>query len=1156
MPSLAKLAGGSILSRHKTVDNAPVAIENVFAIIRYTGIDNSKYSSTAVQADIFSPDLQFDTANTNNPMSVVNFGNEVVLVGVCVDLSGNCYSVGYQITTTGQVPYIAKMAPSGALLWSYSLTAITSGLFADVKIDPSGYICAVGNADNNFLVAKFDVNGGLQWVLSEAYSISGSTTNTKAGAQRLVFDTIGNIYLTGTVVNNNPTPITSSAFVAYVSTAGVLQWAVVVTPSSGATYPNTTGNAIARDSTGNIFVALTSYVNAQNTTFYNDSQVISASATENTVSSGFVVKLNASGAYETSIRLNSTATYSSASVPNSGCTAIVIDASDNVYVGGWVGEYQSVGLQFSNALVLNWGMAEVTTFLNYPTQVCLDNKGNVYFGNYLNCYKYTTAGTFVYGQVFYDFVGINAMVIDTTDTLTLVGTLGVTENAVNLALNQVNSSQGWPYEAGSICRISQASNTASGNAAGGAFVYGTSVTPPASSTCSTIIGSTLVSTAATFSTIALSAQTKFDPTVTAVYNSAPSNYTLATTGGTAWFKCINTTDNHALIDQINYGAGYYLSTDQTTAVSIPANTFNFTLDGAVLNSTSTSLPEFISNETGDYISWFFTNYANFFDTVEYVGNGTTQVVSHGLNAAVGMIMIKAVDGTNAHDWAIYHREEPGNYATLVSKSGFVANVSIFGNNAIAVAPTTGSFTVGSDLSVNASGTNYVAYLFAHDASTTGLIQCGSYTGANNSNAPEVTLGWEPQYLMILPHAAGTNVTVYDYARGLTTDGFNAVLPINSNEAAATYSSYTIPTVAPSPTGFVVKASTTLMSTTQEADISTSGLQYNYVAIRRGPLIYPTSGTSVFNAIAYSSTGIAGSIVGFGFSPDIVIATCSTGTTYGPVIYDRLRGALSAFAPPLFTANTNSETTLTLTSDTIQNITMDGFTVGLDTTYGIINHSGSNYVYWGFKRAPGFLEQVCYQGAGGQLLNHNLGAIPELIIFANRTAPEDRYVWSNKIPAGYLKLNTTDPAVASASFGLIGDGTQDYLPTIDTFYAGSLVSVDTSHWYAAYLFASAPGVSVINTYVGNGTTLTINCQFQNGPRFILIKNTTAAGDWYVWDSARGTTSQLSAHTSLNTVAADVTTDVSVVTTTSGFMVSQLAATNINVNGNVYLYFAIA
>jgi hypothetical protein len=73
---------------------------------------------------------------------------------------------------------------------------------------------------------------------------------------------------------------------------------------------------------------------------------------------------------------------------------------------------------------------------------------------------------------------------------------------------------------------------------------------------------------------------------------------------------------------------------------------------------------------------------------------------------------------------------------------------------------------------------------------------------------------------------------------------------------------------------------------------------------------------------------------------------------------------------------------------------------------------------------------------------------------------------------------------------------------------------------------------------------------------MIKRTDSTGDWYVWDSARGIVAGNDPHLSLNTNAAEVTTDDSVDTDNSGFIVNQVAATNVNVTSATYIFLAIA
>ena len=106
------------------------------------------------------------------------------------------------------------------------------------------------------------------------------------------------------------------------------------------------------------------------------------------------------------------------------------------------------------------------------------------------------------------------------------------------------------------------------------------------------------------------------------------------------------------------------------------------------------------------------------------------------------------------------------------------------------------------------------------------------------------------------------------------------------------------------------------------------------------------------------------------------------------------------------------------------------------------------------------------------------------------------------------------------------------------------------------FATKAGISKVGSYTGNGSNQTINCGFTTGARFILIKRTDFTGNWFVWDSVRGIVAGNDPHLSLNTTAAEVTTDDSIDPDTSGFIVNQDAATNINVNAATYIYLSLA
>jgi hypothetical protein len=217
------------------------------------------------------------------------------------------------------------------------------------------------------------------------------------------------------------------------------------------------------------------------------------------------------------------------------------------------------------------------------------------------------------------------------------------------------------------------------------------------------------------------------------------------------------------------------------------------------------------------------------------------------------------------------------------------------------------------------------------------------------------------------------------------------------------------------------------------------------------------------------------------------------------------------------------------------------------------NSGSPIITWNFQRAPGFFDEVCYTGTGvaGRTVSHNLGSVPSCIIVKRRSATGDWAIYHSDL--GNTKY---------VQFSILAAGTSstywnDTSPTSTDFTLGTITDVNASgSTYVAYLFATCAGVSKVGTYTGNGSSQTIACGFTAGSRFVMIKRTNTTGDWYVWDSVRGMVAGNDPHLSLNTNAAEVTTDDSVDTDNSGFIVNQDAATNINVTSSTYIFLAIA
>jgi hypothetical protein len=331
-------------------------------------------------------------------------------------------------------------------------------------------------------------------------------------------------------------------------------------------------------------------------------------------------------------------------------------------------------------------------------------------------------------------------------------------------------------------------------------------------------------------------------------------------------------------------------------------------------------------------------------------------------------------------------------------------------------------------------------------------------------------------------------------------------------------------------------------------VNRNGDTYIYIAIRRGPMKVPTSGTSVFTPIARTGTGAA-ALDNTNFPVDLAVIRDRTNNSDDRNFFqDRLRGNDVAVS----STNASAELSgLSATSVAFDNNT--NLKISAPGVLDLWNKSGATYVDWLFRRAPGFFDVVCYTGTGSNTTQtHNLGVVPELIFVRRRATGANWDTYSAALSnTEYLILN----GISAKATGTTQWNSTS--PTSTVFSIGTSTTVNASGGtYVAYLFATVAGVSKVGSYTGNGSNQTINCGFTGGARFVLIKCTDSTGDWYVWDSARGIVSGNDPHLSLNTTAAEVTTDDSVDTDSTGFIVNQLAATNINVSSASYIFLAVA
>ena len=603
---------------------------------------------------------------------------------------------------------------------------------------------------------------------------------------------------------------------------------------------------------------------------------------------------------------------------------------------------------------------------------------------------------------------------------------------------------------------------------------------------------------------------------------------LATKGGMIWQKGRSYVGNHVISDTVrglSGGRSKEIYPNLTNAEDIDSSVTAFYSNGFRAGANGAT-----NSSGGTVASWTFRKQPKFFDVVTYTGTGSNTTISHSLGSVPACIFVKRTDTTG--DWQIYHRSLANTEYLVLNTTAAKATGLTRWNS---TTPTSTVFSLGTATTVNASGGTYVAYLFAHDAGGFGLtgtdnvISCGSVDTGASGTSGTANLGWEPQFVIIKRTNGAENWMQFDNMRGLGV--LYAANKLNPNSTNAE--------------GGVGADEIQISSTGLTIANVGNNAQFIYIAIRRGPMKVPTSGTSVFTPVARSGTG-ATSTVSNTIKTDLIISMTRNTAGLSSGVWDRLRGV----AAYLETTGTASEST---SSDSVTALNNTAYVLGADGGTDRINRSGYTYANWTFSRAPSFFDVVCYTGTGvtSRTFNHNLTVTPEMIIYKSRSLAVEHWgVYT--APTGIGKVLFLDD---TSSSGTYSQRTLAVSSTTVTIGDNDEVNKSGST-YVAYLFATCAGVSKVGTYTGTGTTLQVDCGFTSGARFVLIKRTDSTGAWYVWDSARGIVSGNDPYLLLNSTAAEVTNTDYIDTYSAGFEISSTAPAAINSNTGTFIFLAIA
>lgn len=994
---------------------------------------------------------------------------------VATDSSGNFYAAGTATTSSGTLYIIvAKYGSSGSLEWQRSILD-TSSRLGLVAVDSSGNVYVVGETISPTIycsIVKYNSSGVLQW----QRKLSSSTSLFTRG---VYVDSSSNLYIAAYD--------TTYSYAIKYNSSGALQWQRRFRVSTTPAY----SYGISTDSSGNVYLA------GENNSDFT------------------LNKYDASGAIQ----------WQRNSLFIDTAKAVAVDSSNNIYVLGEQGAYLAL-VKYNTSGVIQWSsrLTSGTSTGLAANSIATDSSGNIYIAgnmqlNSINsCIvaKYNSSGTIQWQRKLADvYAAGNGISVNSSGDL-----------FVAIQSNYGPGSLLSTSYYGAVVKLSSDGSTTSGEA----FVTmydGNATSSAGSYTDSANTGTDGAGTLTDAAGIAVDSAASL--TAASATQSAISN-----SGGLVWIKARSAATDHALYDTVR-GATFDLVSNSTAAQT----TQTTGLTGFSASGFSIGALAKINTSAATYASWTFRKAPKFFDVVTftYAPTGAPgKSITHNLGSTPGMIIVKSTTlGTGGGaSWYVSHRATPNPYVDDLYLNSTAAAAS--NNGSInGVTSTAFNFIGGGTVGVTQT---YVAYIFAHNAGGFGadgsqnVISCGSYTGNGSATGPTITLGYEPQFVLVKSSSNSLNWHIVDIMRGMTVDQGCTFLYPNLTNADGVAPGVSI---APTPTGFQVNTAST--------SVNTSGATYIYMAIRRGPMRVPTDATKVFKPSALSGT----------FAADTNYVTTNFPVDFTIDQY-RLSGSPQNYASTRLT-NATLGTQLTSAEDA-------GYGYRFYSNTGVQRTSSydtSNIVNWSFARAPGFFDVTCYTGTGSsRTVSHNLGVTPELMIVKsrNRTGAyvTGWFVFAAPLGAtGGLTLNSQNQFVTTSTWW------NNTSPTNSVFTVGTNDGVNASvngNQYVAYLFASCPGVSKVGSYTGTGTTKQVDCGFTAGARFVLIKRTDSTGDWYVYDSARGIIAGNDPYLFLNSAAAEVTSTDYVDTYAAGFELSSTAPAGLNANGGTYIFLAIA
>ncbi len=265
----------------------------------------------------------------------------------------------------------------------------------------------------------------------------------------------------------------------------------------------------------------------------------------------------------------------------------------------------------------------------------------------------------------------------------------------------------------------------------------------------------------------------------------------------------------------------------------------------------------------------------------------------------------------------------------------------------------------------------------------------------------------------------------------------------------------------------------------------------------------------FNTKLYTGTGSSNALTGVGFQPDWTWIKCRD-DSHNHQVFDAVRGVYKR----LRTDTTGAETS---SNESLKSFDSDGFTLG---TQANVNNSSNTFASWNWKangagsantdgginstvsvnNTAGFSIVKYGTGTGSATtVGHGLNAKPNFII-VKPLGTIDTGGWiigGDNIDSTYnnvLELNEATAKANDTSFN-------DTAPTSSVFSVGNNNTNRSGENYIAYCFVQKTGYSKFGSYTGNGNANGTFVYTGFKPAFVMVKRTSASGDWQLIDNKR-------------------------------------------------------